>query len=77
MITPKFLQHIQEAEFLDVIGTKVFKLVCNVNIVYGNFKSENSQDYVQKRQRYCAFMNSASGKLIDEYAILQRMDEFN
>ncbi len=57
-----------EAEFLDVIGTKVFrvflpafhrhlyygfyswgekgglKLVCNVNIVYGNFRSENSQN---------------------------------
>jgi hypothetical protein len=68
MITPKFLQHNQEAEFLDVIGTKVFllaiqsplltdftplppppppsksdlKMVCNVNIVYGNLKSENS-----------------------------------
>jgi hypothetical protein len=26
------------------------KLVCNVNIVYGNFKSENSQDYAQKPQ---------------------------
>jgi hypothetical protein len=65
-----------EAEFLDVIRTKVFrdssllftvtsttdltpppppphptpgksgwKRVCNVNIVYRNFKSENSQDY--------------------------------
>ncbi len=60
-----------EAEFLDVIGTKVLrvfppcfsqsrflflrgkgglKLVCNVNIVYGNFRSENSQDYGQKHQ---------------------------
>jgi hypothetical protein len=38
------------------------KLVCNVNIVYGNFKSENSQAYDQKPQRNCAFMNSASGK---------------
>jgi hypothetical protein len=36
------------------------KLVCNVNIVYGNLKSENSQDYVQKPQRNCTFMNSAS-----------------
>jgi hypothetical protein len=64
-----------EGEFLDVIGTKVWrvflfaiysqspiltdfsplpppppsksglKLVCNVNIVFGNLKSENSQDY--------------------------------
>jgi hypothetical protein len=32
-----------------------------VNIVYGNFKSENSQGYAQKRQRNCTFMNSASG----------------
>ena len=42
-----------EAEFL--------KLVCNVNIVYGNLKSENSQD-AQKPQRNCAptFMYSAS-----------------
>ncbi len=24
------------------------KLVCDVNIVYGNLKSENSQDYAQK-----------------------------
>ncbi len=37
------------------------KPVCNVNIVYGNLKSENSQDYVQKPQRSCAFMNSTSG----------------
>jgi hypothetical protein len=37
--------------------------VCNVreNIVYGNLKSENSQDYFQKPQRNCTFMNSASG----------------
>ncbi len=41
-----------EAQFLDVIGTKVastngfyFKNGFNVNIVYGNLKSENSQDY--------------------------------
>jgi hypothetical protein len=50
-----------EAEFLDVIGTKVtstligltpppppsksgLKLVCNVNVVYRNLKSENSQE---------------------------------
>ncbi len=64
-----------EAEFLDVIGTKVLrvfllviyshlykdipppppksglKLVCQVSIVYGNLKFENSQDYAQKSQR--------------------------
>jgi hypothetical protein len=28
--------------------------------VYGNLMSENSQDYAQKPQRYCTFMNSAS-----------------
>jgi hypothetical protein len=26
------------------------KLVCTVNIVYGNLKSKNSQDYAQKPQ---------------------------
>ncbi len=31
------------------------KLGCNVNIVYGNLKFVNSQDYAQKR--YCTFMN--------------------
>ncbi len=77
-----------EAEFLDVIWTKVLelfllaihshlylwtllppppsksglKLVCNVNIVYKNLKSENSQDYALKPQRNCTFMNLASGK---------------
>ncbi len=35
-------------------------MVCNVNIVFGNLKSENSQDYSQKPQRNCMFMNSAS-----------------
>jgi hypothetical protein len=56
-----------EAGFWDVIGTKGLrillpplslsksglKLVCNVNIIYRNFKSENSQDYAQKPQRNC------------------------
>ncbi len=36
------------------------KLFCNVNIVYGNLKSENTQDCAQKPQRNCTFMNSAS-----------------
>ncbi len=47
------------------MGKSGLKLVCNVNIVYGNLKSENSQDYAQKTQRNCTFsytfMNSASG----------------
>ncbi len=34
------------------------------NILYGNLKSENFQDYGQKLQRNCTFMNSASGFLI-------------
>ncbi len=38
--------------------------VCNVNIVYGNLKSENSQDYAQKSQLNYTFMNSASGYLL-------------
>jgi hypothetical protein len=37
------------------------KLVCNVNIVYGNLKSENSQDYAQTPQPNYTFMNMASG----------------
>ncbi len=37
------------------------QLLCNVNIVSGNLKSENSQDYAQKPPRNCTFMNSASG----------------
>ncbi len=43
------------------MGKSGLKLVCNVNIVYGKLKSENSQDYAQKPQRNCTFMNSASG----------------
>ncbi len=78
-----------EAEFWDVIGTRVFLLAFhghlyqqillslppppsqqkwfetgyNVNIVYVNLKAVNSQDYAQKPQRNCTFMNSASGLL--------------
>jgi hypothetical protein len=36
------------------------KQVFNVNIVYGNLKSDNSQDYAQKPQQNCSFMNSVS-----------------
>jgi hypothetical protein len=36
------------------------KLVCNVNFVYGNLKSENCQDYAQKPQQNCVLFNSAS-----------------
>ncbi len=30
------------------MSNRGLKLVCNVNIVYGNLKSENSQEYDQK-----------------------------
>ncbi len=36
------------------------KLVCNVYNVYGNLKSESSQDYAHKN---CTFIDSASGLL--------------
>jgi hypothetical protein len=40
------------------------KLVCNVNIVYGNLNTENCQDYAQKPQQNCTSMNSASVKTL-------------
>jgi hypothetical protein len=39
------------------------KLVCKVNIAYGNLKSENSQDFFQKPQRNCMFMKLTSSLL--------------
>jgi hypothetical protein len=40
---------------------KWFDTGLKCNIVYGNIKSENTQDYGQKRpQRDCTFMNLAS-----------------
>jgi hypothetical protein len=33
-----------------------------VNVVCGTLKSETSQDYAQKPQRNCTFMNLASGR---------------
>jgi hypothetical protein len=42
-------------------GKSGSKLFCNVNMVYGNLQYENSQDYAQKPQRNCTFMNSSSG----------------
>jgi hypothetical protein len=46
------------------------KLVCNVNIAYRNLKSENSQDYAQKRQRNYTFMNSASAHDVQSFVHL-------
>ncbi len=48
-------------------GKSGLKLVCNVNIVYRNLKSENSQDYAQKPQRNCTFMNSTSVQYLVDY----------
>jgi hypothetical protein len=36
----------------------------NVNVVYGNLKSENSQDYARKPQQNCSFMSSTLGWII-------------
>ncbi len=47
-----------------LLSKSELKLVCNVKIVYGNLKSENSQDYARKSQRNFTFMNSASGLFI-------------
>ncbi len=44
------------------------KLISNVNNVYGDLKAEISQDYAQKPQPNCTFMNSASGQVL--YSIL-------
>jgi hypothetical protein len=41
---------------------KPFPLPYGLRNPYRNLKSENSQDYAQKPQRHCTFMNSASGK---------------
>jgi hypothetical protein len=59
------------------------KLACNVNIVYGNLKPEDSQDNAQKPQRNCTFMNSASGLLPSTYTgavfiyMLETIDKSN
>jgi hypothetical protein len=37
-------------------------LICNVNIVFGDLKFENSQDYAQKPQQMFMFMNSVSAQ---------------
>jgi hypothetical protein len=52
-----------EAEFWDVLGTKVLRvssLLFTFTTTNGNLNSENSQDYTQKTQRNCTFMNSAA-----------------
>ncbi len=44
-----------------LLSKSSLKLICNVNIVSRNLKPENSQDYAQKPQQNCTFMNSAPG----------------
>ncbi len=81
-----------EAKFLDVIGTKVFcppppppqsksgsKIVCNVNIVYGNLKSENSQIMPRNLNEIvnCKFMNSASELARAQRCLLSRCQWWN
>jgi hypothetical protein len=41
---------------LPFLSKSGLKLACNVNIAYGNFKI-NSQDYAQKPQQNCTYMN--------------------
>jgi hypothetical protein len=45
-------------------------LVCNVNILYGNLKSENFQDCAQNPQQNCMFMNLASDDMEKLYCVL-------
>jgi hypothetical protein len=46
---------------LPLLNNSGLKQVFNVNIVYGNLKSDNSQDFAQP-QRNSPFMNSASAR---------------
>ncbi len=43
------------------ISSKNTVSVCNVHIVHGNLKSDNSPDYSQKPQQNCTFMNLVLG----------------
>ncbi len=38
---------------LSTLEQKWFEMVCNVNIVYENLQSDNSQDYAQKPKQNC------------------------
>jgi hypothetical protein len=41
---------------------KPYHLSYSIRSPYRNLKSENSQEYAQKPQRNCTFINSASGR---------------
>ena len=57
---PCYSQSPPQTDFpLPHLSKSGLKLTCNVNIVYENLKSENFQDYAQKPQGNCMFMNSA------------------
>jgi hypothetical protein len=45
---------------------KPYPLSYRLRNSYKNLKSEDSQEYAQKSQRNCTFMNSASGKITAE-----------
>jgi hypothetical protein len=46
-------------------------------LLYRNLKSENSQDYTQKPQRNCTFMNSESGEEAQDPRELELYDCHN
>jgi hypothetical protein len=43
---------------------KPYTLPCGLKNPSRNLKAENSQDYAQKHQPICTFMNSASGYIL-------------
>ncbi len=43
---------------------KPYPLPCSLRNPSRNLKAENSQDYAQKPQPICTFMNSASGYIL-------------
>ncbi len=66
--------YVTRGRILESNWEKSLKLVCNVNIVYGNLKSENSQDYAQKPQRICTFMNSVSVLDLGKYSNIRSVE---
>jgi hypothetical protein len=48
-------------------------ILCKAATNGKNLKSEKSQDYAQKRQRDCTFMNSDSGLVSSGYVLFRRV----